>query len=63
MSRTVDHESQPKESVFTRSLHGLNLRVPDDFADSPHEFCVCEGPAVCQARYSQPAPTPSCGWQ
>jgi hypothetical protein len=34
----VDHEGQPKESVFTRSLHGLSLRVPDDFADSPHEF-------------------------
>ena len=40
----MDHEGQPKENVFTRSLHGLSLRVPDDFADSPHEFlCLVRG--------------------
>jgi hypothetical protein len=38
VARTYDHAGQQIEAIFTIALHGLALRVPEQYLDQPERF-------------------------
>lgn len=38
VARTYDHAGQQIEAIFTIALHGLDLRVPEQYLDQPERF-------------------------